>query len=117
MLIGILAKTKEVVEPLRHQSSEHEGLEDKLHKNRDPIAAQDFGELLERSVTESNQQRDSGGRQSDILTEAINSGTEEAATILEESNASIQSKLTPVKRPRKKRKKGDVFDDLFDKLI
>ena len=114
MLLATLARVRKLILPLVGEAeSKDEGLEDAMEAVEQ--SGLDLGEVIPRDEipgcsAKVNGEEVQNGTAMKKLKKERGSGNEEPP-----SKASIDS--TPTKRPKKKRKKGDAFDDIFDSLM
>lgn len=114
MLLATLARVRKLILPLVGEAeSKDEGLEDAMEAVEQ--SGLDLGEVIPRDeipgcFAKVNGEEVQNGTAMKKLEKVRGPGNEEPP-----SKASIDS--TPTKRPKKKRKKGDAFDDIFDSLM
>lgn len=84
----------------------------------------DLGEAVARPVakgldedTARSAKKKRGGEVVTGEVEEGNAGKESKLEAAETQKAASATQPTPTKRPKKKRKKGDLFDDLFGNLV
>jgi ribonuclease MRP protein subunit RMP1 len=123
MLLGSLARIQKIVEPYRKEKDdkgEDQGvISDELLGNVDL----DLGEVIERvEDMDPTEQRDEATHDEDGVEIKKSEKTKRKkrtaalASKKEPLNRAVVES-TPSKQPKKKRKKGDFIDDLFDSIV
>jgi ribonuclease MRP protein subunit RMP1 len=116
MLLATLARMNRVISPLALKAIVtepvlKEGLVASSAPDGDVVAREDFGERIERGAPTSTKEGNITPKSDNKAAKKRGFATEETAM-----NKQVQASATP-KPPKKKRKKGDAFDDLFSGLM
>ena len=119
MLMGTLARVQSVIRPLGKEVEEIGEVDEEieiLEEKGDADDGADLGEVITREevelVAKVEKDKDVGEDEIKLKT------TKKKRKIgVVDSSAKKTIEATPSKRPKKKRKKGDAFDDLFDTLL
>ena len=113
MLLATLARVRRLILPLRgevveeHDTEAYEGAMEGLEQS-----GMDLGEVVRRDEMQAEEDGD------DVGSEVKNPrGKKKESRGEEEPRSKAPVDATPTKRPKKKRKKGDAFDDIFNSLI
>jgi ribonuclease MRP protein subunit RMP1 len=119
MLVGTLARVRKVIAPLRGDSEMgDEMIEGKRLEGPGVKEGQDFGEVVKRDeiigkAASKDQQLDDEEREDTATLQQ----SKKRYNATEEAKESPVQDSTTMKRPKKKRKKGDAFDELFAGLV
>jgi len=127
LLIGILARLRSVLKFLGKEL----GIEIEMEEIESPVlvegkqanapeneAGDDFGEVVARTTVEVAEENLLGeeDQESPVLSKK-KEGKKKRKEVEATQKAKEVMDSTPSKRPKKKRKKGDAFDDLFSGLV
>jgi ribonuclease MRP protein subunit RMP1 len=119
MLLGILARVKRVIEPLRGERDEvMEEVRNEEGLKGDEVL--DFGEVIQREeILDLGRVNEDRPAEEDEENDAAssNSKKKKRSMTTEEAIAPVAEDSNIIKQLKKKRKKGDAFDDLFAGLV
>jgi len=120
MLVGTLARARRVIEPLRGEREvlvEEGRIEESLKGNE----VLDLGEVIKREdIVGSdlrNESRPAEEDEGDDAAQSRKSKKKKRSMTMEKPESPLTEDLTVTKRHKKRRKKGDAFDDLFAGLV
>ncbi len=116
MLIGTLARVRKVIGPLRREG-DGEG-RDMIRVEEMDGKELDLGEFIRREELVGKEGGEGEPDVKDVEEGAgLKTSTAKRNAGSTKGNISITEDTKSMKRPKKKRKKGDVFDDLFEGLV
>jgi len=114
LLVAVLAKISKVIGRYRREEMDERRVEVVELGERGDV---DFGEALERDRVEgfgkSKEKTDGRGVEDEVR---LDKSKKKPGQPVEKAQKEVVEQM-PAKRPKKKRKKGDAFDELFDSLI
>lgn len=113
MLLGTLARIRTTIAPLRKDEEKGGDMEDSEIKTSQIAGLEDLGVAVSREEVKRISERGD-----EVASEDGQDSIEEKKPKKKRSDSHKQVLgSTPSKRPNKRRKRVDAFDDLFDKLI
>lgn len=120
MLIATLARVRRLVLPLKKEVVEEKGDAESILGGLVGQSELDLGEVIRRVDIEGKSGKDTSmgevGEEGEGA-EVKKPKNKKRRDTGEASEVKSPADSMPAKRPKKKRKKGDAFDDIFDSLI
>lgn len=116
MLLGTLARVRKLILPLKGEAEdEEEGLGGAMEGIEQ--SGLDLGEVIQRHELKPDTGNEKGEDSTQDGAEAKKPKNKKKEKKLEEPRSKAPVDSTLSKRPKKKRKKGDAFDDIFGSLV
>ena len=120
MLVGTLARVGKVIAPLRGETDQEEVVHGKGPDYPEVKDMLDFGEVVKREEIldeEGSHVKQLDDERGEDIVGLQRPEKKIRSNLMEKAKESLLKDSTTTKRPKKKRKKGDAFDDLFAGLV
>jgi ribonuclease MRP protein subunit RMP1 len=126
VLMGALASVKRAIRPLGREKVNIEGSSDGPNEQKilqDSEVVTDLGEVVKREEiekfveTSSGARRDEEGGEGRLEVKKAKKKRKIEGRKEQKISEEASKEVNTAKRPKKKRKKGDAFDDLFSSLV